>query len=669
MAKKNKMTPQQQLEAFSSFAGRMSLRMKGANERFTLFGDALRSKDAKLVSLWLEHLAQNPPNPNRGNSVLHMLANQTQTRDPALLEIACKAVPRFAKQINDPCWAAGHTALHEAACSGNHIFAKALLANGANHEIKDQQLRTPLLALTAQKDDDFYDTASESHYTQTIVTLLQGGANPNVFDKTGLTPLSRSLMRGKAEWAAALLDAGAFTAPLGPIQDDGQAPLSALEFAMTSSKGRSCLPVLLEHAAESCKAELATNPNVWLRAIISNDPQCLRALDEFCANHSVEPAYDSPCLRAAINNGNPALTARLSQFANTPIICDGLPMPPITYAALLGSTACIKELLRAGADPNAPLEADPEHFDARAKSLNRTMSNTKAAQAVRLGTTPLMAACLSKDEAAAEELLRAGADLSAVDSNNLSALDCAIIAGSAPACSKLIDWAGAHSHKLIRGAPDTLGAMDTAIENNESQIAQLLCRSGYDQDQRNDQGETALITAARVNRPEIIKILLLHGANPRATDSRGRNALDKANSWENHACVKALGSTLFNEIEPAAEAAAQTAYPIDAAEWEARAEHWNQERRRDHIAQLSRVFGPDGLGRAECDYLGKAQAMSLEQATNFAKSLKPGAPDALAYADFSSRQLQAAAEGLDFLQSTLGPIGCAVPQKRRSPAP
>lgn len=671
-ANKNQ-TPEQQLKAFSTLSGRFALCFKSDQQRLNLACEALRNRDTELVRNWLDNLAQSPAASANGNTILHHIACTTRNIEPEFADLIFGSIAKFpAQQLNSQSDYDGCTPLHEAACAANLPAVKALLAAGAYPHPKDRRGRTPLAAFLAQKDDDFYP-ADEQSASNTLRALISGGADPNGFDQDGLTPLARAIRRGKPEWCALLLDAGAM--PLDATNPEySPHAMGALEFALGSANGRACLGALLEHAAETCKHELAHNPGIWRKAAEANDPQALRLLDDFCAKHSIEPLFEPAALFAAIKNGNPALTSRLAGFANQPIECDRLMMPALFYAALQSETSCIKELLRAGADPNLPLEATPEQLAERGKDLSRSMRNTRAALAIQHGTTPLMAACLSKDDAPAEEILRAGADIFAQDCLGRTAIDYAILSGSVAACSKLIAWAGARSKTLVAGSAGTLGPMQTAIECRDALCAQLLCQSGFDQEQRNDIGETALICAAREGCADLIKILLLHGANPRAADSHGRTALDKATSWERHEAAKALRSALFEDnAARSADSGEHTATdapfaPIAPSEWEASVEAWTQERRREHTAFLSSALGPDGIGRAECELLGRVQSMSFEQASSFAQKLKSAGRQTVPYTEFSPKQLQAAAEGLDLLQSTLGPFNANCPAKRRTPS-
>lgn len=67
-------------------------------------------------------------------------------------------------------------------------------------------------------------------------------------------------------------------------------------------------------------------------------------------------------------------------------------------------------------------------------------------------------------------------------------------------------------------------------------ILTLLIQHGADVNLQDDQGYTALMLAARTNRPEVVRFLLGHSANPELTNHEGKTALAIAQS-SNHAAV------------------------------------------------------------------------------------------------------------------------------------
>lgn len=70
------------------------------------------------------------------------------------------------------------------------------------------------------------------------------------------------------------------------------------------------------------------------------------------------------------------------------------------------------------------------------------------------------------------------------------------------------------------------------IESENINMFQKLLSLGLDVNQQNNNGRTPLISAVVLNRQEIIKILLEHGADPMIKDIKGETALDLTNDKE-----------------------------------------------------------------------------------------------------------------------------------------
>ncbi|QCW01946.1 ankyrin repeat domain-containing protein [Natrinema pallidum] len=79
----------------------------------------------------------------------------------------------------------GNTLLHEAAGSGRPEIARELIGRGIDLDAQNNGGLTPLL--TALEVEN-YDTAE---------VLLEGGADPNIFDNSGRCALSMAVTRGQ----------------------------------------------------------------------------------------------------------------------------------------------------------------------------------------------------------------------------------------------------------------------------------------------------------------------------------------------------------------------------------------------------------------------------------------------------------------------------------------
>ena len=136
-------------------------------------------------------------------------------------------------------------------------------------------------------------------------------------------------------------------------------------------------------------------------------------------------------------------------------------------AATLGDVARLRELLAGSAD------------------LARTYSTD--------GFTALHLATFFGQLEAAEELLRQGADVNAIASNNMR-----------------------------------VAVINSAAASGRADVVKLVLRAGADPNARQMMGYTALHAAAARDNVEMVKDLLEAGADPSLTNDEGKTAADKA---------------------------------------------------------------------------------------------------------------------------------------------
>ena len=108
----------------------------------------------------------------------------------------------------------GEGALHIIVKRGDQVYLRYLLSRGADPNLRDGRGNTPLLL------------AVQYGQTDLIPVLLEGNANPNLGNSGGETPLIRAVQRRDVTMVRALLAAKA-----NPDQSDSVAGMSARDYA------------------------------------------------------------------------------------------------------------------------------------------------------------------------------------------------------------------------------------------------------------------------------------------------------------------------------------------------------------------------------------------------------------------------------------------------------
>lgn len=345
--------------------------------------------------------------------------------------------------------------------------------------------RAAALSLLAEKPDvsvEASDGTTALHWAARLDDLelanrlLDAGADPSARNRYGVTPLYLAAVNGSAPMIERLLEAGASANEVGT---EGETVL------MTAARAGSvpAAVALLEHGAEVDAREEWHGQTALMWAAAQGHPDMIRALLEHGAEVDARSNHEEWARQVTAE----PRAKWLPPGALTPLL----------FAAREGCVDCIPVLVAGGADLDA---TTPD------------------------GISAVVLALINGHYDAAAALIEAGTDPNLVDETGRGALYAAIDFNTMPASN--------------RPAPDVLENEHTALdiarmllERGADPNAQLERMAPYRAklDRGNDTvlkaGATPLLRAAKACDLPALHLLLEHGADPLLTTEDGVNAL------------------------------------------------------------------------------------------------------------------------------------------------
>ena len=290
--------------------------------------------------------------------------------------------------------------------------------------------------------------------------------------------------------------------------------------AAASNGDAATVKQLLDHGADPHLSDDHVSTPLWIAALNGHLGVVELLLDE-----GVDPDWDNdgytPCFAAAQEGHADVVSVLLARDANPNWADpDGDGATPCYIAAQNGHAGVVAVLLAAGVNPNVKTYDDGEtpcyvaaqngHEDVVAALLAAGADSNKARYD---GATPCYVAALNGHAGVVAALLAAGADPD--QANRLGATQCYIAAkyGHAGVVEALLDARADPNKRRVCGKAPLHVA-------NSGEIARLLLRHGALLDIRDENDDTPLDLAIKMNKEGVIEVLEEAYANAAARDIR-----------------------------------------------------------------------------------------------------------------------------------------------------
>ncbi|KAM3935712.1 uncharacterized protein RB166_002855 [Leptodactylus fuscus] len=509
----------------------------------TPLGLAAHQGHLLVVELLLEHGARHDHSDSRGWTPLRAAAwgGHTEVVDSLL---AFGAQP-------DTSGPDGRTALRAAAWGGHEGPIKALIRAGAEVDHVDVEGRTPLMAaaymghctvagilLESGANVNKCDVDGRSalavaclcvptgqRHPQLVSVLLEHGADPELQDNEGLTPLLVAAYEGQEEVAELLLEAGANPDRSGK---DQMTPL----LAAASGGHAETVRVLLLWGASTDVTDKEGRSALLLAAAAARGEEAVRVLLNRGLNENHQDHLGWTALHWAACEGRRSICRTLVDGGAKVGLRDQEGYTPLLLAAEEGHTGCVELLINRGFPVNqrgrdgmtALCFAAVEGHKATVELLLRKGANpdVKTTQ----GKPLLHLVALQGLTDIAKVLLEHGADPETRDPDERTALHASCWQGDVDMTHLLLEVGRANGNAFDK---ENRTPLHCAAWTGQVNIAQLLIQHGAFTDAQCSQGATPLCIAAQEGHIAVARVLLEEGhASPFHSDHYGRTPIKVA---------------------------------------------------------------------------------------------------------------------------------------------
>ena len=418
-------------------------------------------------------------------------------------------------------------------------------------------------------------TAIEKYDLKGMDILIGHGANPNIADNDGDTPLHVAAIYGRPEAIKLLLGAGA---DINITNNNGETSLlwaagnnkteamkllieAGANLNIANNNGETPLHLATRNSeTEAMKLLAGAGANLNITNIDGNTPLLLAAIHDRLevmkllmgagANLNIADNNGNTPLHLAAINGRPEAMKFLAEAGANLNIANNSGNTPLHVTAINGRPEVMKLLMAMGVDlniankySNAPLHLAAMYGRPEAmKFLAEAGANLNIAD--NNGDTPLHLAAINSRAEAMKLLLEMGADPNIPNNNGALPLHLAAIHGRLEAMKLLLEMGADPNITDSNGnTPFHLAAI-----NGRPEAMKLLMEIGADPNISNNNGETPLHLAAINNRLEEARFLVQYGADVNATDKYGNTPFQRAESNGDTKVVAFLKVITLKEI-------------------------------------------------------------------------------------------------------------------------
>ncbi|KAL2840958.1 hypothetical protein BJX68DRAFT_258316 [Aspergillus pseudodeflectus] len=357
------------------------------------------------------------------------------------------------------------SALHAAVAGNQEGSVAMLLRHGASVSVANRSGQTPL-----SRSIDVGNYTITQH-------LLDNNSDPSTADNNGLTPLMRAAFYGRLELARLLVEKGASLCAKDNVR---QTPLHWAAYG-----GHAPIVELL----------LDNDPTPLIHAARQGHTEVAKVLLDRGANISVINKNAETPLIAAIRKGHKDIVKLLLAHNADPAITgtnDG--WNALIYATCLGDLEIVRSLVDYGAD------------------LNSCTTD---------GESPLLCAALNGHLCIVKYLLDLGASTAAPVSDGWTPLHHAATQNNLEIVKALLDsGASTNAFDLDGWTPLT-----AAAQSGHLNVVNALLDSGANSGSSGSDGWSPLIAAVSTARLEVVRALIDAGASPSVPDSNGWSPL------------------------------------------------------------------------------------------------------------------------------------------------